>query len=128
MTTDETQLQYVTSLKSNKYFVLFFILYRHKQIYFVPTYSLWHPFCFTSRTLKWIHYFFSKLSAKKNTMTASKRFCACVIYYILLHEVGTMNIYHRERRFFVVNFFWHLSTSFFHHPMNLVIKSKFIDS
>lgn len=34
-------------------------------------------------------------------MTASKRFCACVIYYILLHEVGTMNIYHRERRFFV---------------------------
>lgn len=33
-------------------------------------------------------------------MTASKRLCFCVIYSIILHNVGTLNIYHRERRFF----------------------------
>lgn len=33
-------------------------------------------------------------------MTASQLLCAFVIYSIILHNVGTLNIYYREKRFF----------------------------
>lgn len=54
---------------------------------------------------KMITLFCYNAQCKKNSMTASKRLCFCVIYSIILHNVGTLNIYHRERRFFAVSFF-----------------------
>lgn len=79
--------------------------HRHRQIYFVLTYSLWHSFCFTSRKQKWLHYFVTMHSAKKTQWQLQNVFVSASsipLYFITWgHWTSTIE----REDFFAVSFF-----------------------